>query len=114
MNRTPWQLWDLPPARRRMRGTLEAKEVLERALTGPRGRQHPGVLHMYIHLMEMSPFPERALTAADSAAPLVPDGGHLKHMSTHIDVLCGHYHDAWTGTVRPSWPTGSSSTARAR
>jgi tetratricopeptide (TPR) repeat protein len=52
---------------------------------------HPGVLHMYIHLMEMSPHPERALRAADSLRALVPDGGHLLHMPTHIDVLCGDY-----------------------
>ena len=46
---------------------------------------------MYIHLMEMSPHPERALRAADSLRALVPDGGHLLHMPTHIDVLCGDY-----------------------
>jgi tetratricopeptide (TPR) repeat protein len=46
---------------------------------------------MYIHLMEMSPRPERALRAADWLRNLVPDGGHLRHMPTHIDVLCGDY-----------------------
>jgi tetratricopeptide (TPR) repeat protein len=46
---------------------------------------------MYIHLMEMSPWPERALRVADWLRDLVPDAGHLRHMSTHIDVLCGHY-----------------------
>ena len=46
---------------------------------------------MYIHLMEMSPHPERALRAADALRDLVPDAGHLVHMPTHIDVLCGHY-----------------------
>jgi tetratricopeptide (TPR) repeat protein len=93
MDRTPWRLWDLPsgePAEGA--DTLEAKQVLERALDNPASRLHPGVLHMYIHLMEMSPFPERALRAADWLRGLVPDGGHLQHMSTHIDVLCGHYH----------------------
>jgi tetratricopeptide (TPR) repeat protein len=94
LNRTPWKLWDLatgepaPGA-----STQEAVEVLERALRDPAARQHPGVLHMYIHLMEMSPFPERALKAADWLRHLVPDAGHLTHMSTHIDVLCGHYRD---------------------
>jgi len=48
---------------------------------------------MYIHLMEMSPHPERALRAADLLRDLVPDGGHLQHMPTHIDVLCGNYND---------------------
>ena len=53
--------------------------------------RHPGLLHMYIHLMEMSPHPERALKAGDTLVDLVPDAGHLVHMPTHIDVLCGHY-----------------------
>ncbi|MDH5505227.1 MAG: hypothetical protein OEY98_14520, partial [Acidimicrobiia bacterium] len=52
---------------------------------------HPGLLHMYIHLMEMSPHPERALRAGDRLYGLVPDAGHLQHMATHIDVLCGDY-----------------------
>jgi tetratricopeptide (TPR) repeat protein len=43
--------------------------------------------------MEMSPFPERALRAGDRLRDLVPDAGHLIHMPTHIDVLCGHYRD---------------------
>jgi hypothetical protein len=41
--------------------------------------------------MEMSPFPERALAVADELRSLVPDAGHLVHMPTHIDVLCGDY-----------------------
>ncbi|HUG15567.1 MAG TPA: hypothetical protein VMM78_11200 [Thermomicrobiales bacterium] len=94
MNRTPWQLWDLPgrcPAEGA--STVEAREVLERALEHPASRVHPGVLHMYIHLMEMSPWPEQALRVCDLLRGLVPDGGHLEHMPTHIDVQCGHYHN---------------------
>jgi tetratricopeptide (TPR) repeat protein len=92
MNRTPWALWDLD-SRGPAEGasTTEAVEVLEKALEDPRSRTHPGVLHMYIHLMEMSPHPEQALRAGDWLRGLVPDGGHLQHMPTHIDVLCGHY-----------------------
>ena len=55
------------------------------------GPTHPGVLHMYIHLMEMSPTPETALPVADRLRGLVPDAGHLQHMPTHLDVLCGDY-----------------------
>jgi tetratricopeptide (TPR) repeat protein len=94
MNRTPWQLWDLATGEPRDgASTIEARQVLERALEHPASRVHPGVLHLYIHLLEMSPCPERALRAADWLRGLVPDAGHLQHMSTHIDVLCGHYHD---------------------
>ncbi len=46
---------------------------------------------MYIHLPEMSPHPEHAPRASDALRDLVPDSGHLHHMSTHIDLLCGHY-----------------------
>ena len=92
MNLTPWQLWDLrtgePAAGAR---TAEAREVLDRALEFPAAREHPGVLHMFIHLMEMSPYPERARPAAEHLRGLVPDAGHLHHMPTHLDVLCGDY-----------------------
>ena len=92
MNLTPWALWDTAtgePAEGA--ATMEAKAVLERALAGPGGQAHPGVLHMYIHLMEMSARPEDALPAGDLLRDLVPDGGHLRHMPSHLDVLCGDY-----------------------
>ena len=95
MNRTPWALWDLKTGRpAEGADTEEAIEVLEKAVRRreERGEEaHPGLLHMYIHLMEMSPHPERALTAGDRLRGLVPDAGHLEHMPTHIDVLCGDY-----------------------
>jgi tetratricopeptide (TPR) repeat protein len=92
MNLTPWALWDTAtgePAEGA--ATLEAKAVLERALAAPGGQAHPGVLHMYIHLMEMSARPEDALRTADLLRGLVPDAGHLRHMPSHLDVLCGDY-----------------------
>lgn len=95
MNEMPWQMWDLQTGRAK-EGALtdEAVDVLEGALRGLPGTwEHPGLLHLYIHLMEMSPFPQRALRAADRLRDLVPDSGHLVHMPTHIDVLCGNYRD---------------------
>jgi tetratricopeptide (TPR) repeat protein len=92
MNLTPWQLWDLRtglPAEGAR--TLEAKAALEQAISSGPGKNHPGLLHMYIHLMEMSPSPEAALSVADRLRGLVPDAGHLQHMPTHLDVLCGDY-----------------------
>lgn len=92
MCRTPWQLWDLQTGLPNPDGsTREVAEVLERALATPDGQRHPGVVHMYIHLMEMSPYPEKALRAADWLRGMIPDAGHLEHMPTHIDVLCGDY-----------------------
>lgn len=96
INRTPWLLWDLKSgAPAQGADTLEAVAVLEQALRliDQRGvAPHPGLLHMYIHTMEMSPYPERALRACDALRDLVPDAGHLRHMPSHIDVLCGDYH----------------------
>lgn len=93
MNRSPWQLWDLPngcPAEGA--STLEAQAALETAFeSNSAAWDHPGLLHMYIHLMEMSPTPEKALKHGDRLVDLVPDSGHLCHMATHIDVLCGEY-----------------------
>ena len=95
MNRTPWKLWDLKTGDvAEGASTVEAEEVLEAALgriEDARGPRHPGLLHMYIHLMEMSPHPEKAMKEADRLRDLVPDSGHLQHMPTHIDVLCGQY-----------------------
>jgi len=72
--------------------TVEAQDVLETVLdTGGAAMAHPGLLHLYVHLMEMSPHPEKALKAGDILRTLVPDAGHLVHMPTHIDVLCGDY-----------------------
>ena len=93
MNRTPWLLWDL------VRGTPadgastdEARAALESAFDRTDGAwDHPGLLHLYIHLMEMSPWPELALSHGDRLCEIVPESGHLQHMATHIDVLCGDY-----------------------
>ena len=76
--------------------TVEAREALESAIARREEAgeiPHAGLLHFYIHVMEMSPTPEAALRAGDTLRTLVPDSGHLYHMPTHIDFQCGHYHD---------------------
>ncbi|KAI0469649.1 hypothetical protein GGR56DRAFT_675122 [Xylariaceae sp. FL0804] len=73
---------------------FEVKALLERALAEPGVERHPGVAHMYIHLMEMSATPEAALPAADMIREQVPDTGHTYHMPAHIDVLVGDYRRA--------------------
>lgn len=95
VNVTAWALWDsrtgepAPGSR-----VIEAKRLLEDALATAAGREHPGILHLYIHAMEMSTTPQDALPAADLLRGLVPDAGHLQHMPSHIDVLCGNYRDS--------------------
>jgi tetratricopeptide (TPR) repeat protein len=95
LNITAWALWDTStgepaPGSR----VVEAKRILDDALATAEGREHPGVLHLYLHTMEMSGTPQDALTAADLLRGLVPDAGHLQHMPSHIDVLCGNYRDS--------------------
>ncbi len=94
MNLTPWKMWNLQTGQpAEGAATQEAQTKLESVLNPPGGGtlQHPGLLHLYVHLMEMSPFPEKALKAGDILRTLMPDAGHLVHMPTHIDVLCGDY-----------------------
>ncbi len=76
---------------------LEALEICERAIgladeagTAP----HPALLHLHIHMLEMSTMPERALPSARRLGELCPDAGHLNHMPGHIYVLCGRYEEA--------------------
>lgn len=96
LNRTPWRMWD-PRTGEPTPGaaTLEARDVLEAAFRAqPEAMNHPGLLHLHVHLMEMSPTPEAALATADRLRELTPDMGHLTHMPTHIDIQCGQYRDA--------------------
>jgi len=100
MNETPWLMWELssgsPGA-----GTMECRAVLEDAFARvPAAWDHPGLLHLYVHLMEMSPFPEKALRAGDRRRNIAPDSGHLIYMPMHLDVLCGHYNDVLTYNLK--------------
>ena len=98
ITRTPRRLWDvktgLPAARS---SVLEAVAVCERSirLSQAQGQTpHPAIVHLHIHIMEMSNEPERAMGSADALATLCPDAGHMNHMPAHIYVLCGRYETA--------------------
>ncbi|MEO1846166.1 MAG: hypothetical protein ABGY05_02215, partial [Pseudomonadota bacterium] len=98
MTRTPWRLWDVKTGLPTVgANTLEAIAVCEKAiaLADESGeQQHPAILHLHIHLLEMSPTPERAMNSADRLGGLCPDAGHINHMPGHIYVLCGEYEKA--------------------
>ncbi len=102
INRTPWQLWDQKTdAPREGSDALEALEVLDGLFeTVPEAWDHPGLLHIYIHVVEMSPFPEKALRHGERLVDLVPESGHLVHMATHIDLVCGEYQNVVTRNRR--------------
>jgi tetratricopeptide (TPR) repeat protein len=95
LNCTPWKLWDMRTGEPGEGAhTLECQQVLERAIDAIHGagaNAHTGIWHYYIHLMEMSPCPERALQVSDELRRAAPDAGHLIHMATHIYMLCGDY-----------------------
>jgi tetratricopeptide (TPR) repeat protein len=92
MNMTPWALWDLFTSKANPKApTMEAKAVLEKALAQNGANLNPGLLHLYIHFIEMSPTPELGMNAADNLRDLVPDAGHIRHMPTHLDILVGDW-----------------------
>ncbi|KAJ5362677.1 Tetratricopeptide-like helical [Penicillium brevicompactum] len=94
MNMTPWALWDLFTRKANPEApTMEVQRVLERALSqvDNGANRNPGLLHLYIHFIEMSPSPELGINAADHLRDLVPDAGHVRHMPTHLDILIGDW-----------------------
>ena len=91
-----WKWWkpDGTPAP----GVEEAISVLESVMR--RDPDHPGANHFYIHAVEMSPSPERAIPSAQRLMSVVPSAGHLIHMPGHIWLLLGQYELAADLNVR--------------
>jgi tetratricopeptide (TPR) repeat protein len=90
MDLRPWQFWssDGKPAE----GTEELVAVLESVLR--RNPDHVGANHYYIHAVEASRQPERALASAGRLKALAPAAGHLVHMPSHIYMRTGDYAEA--------------------
>ncbi|MBY6190942.1 hypothetical protein KUV22_10975 [Microbulbifer agarilyticus] len=90
MDLRPWNYWmrDGTP----YAGTEKIVELLEQVME--KNPEHPGALHLYIHLIEPTNNPERAEKAADTLQNLVPGAGHLVHMPAHIYQRVGRYADA--------------------
>jgi tetratricopeptide (TPR) repeat protein len=95
MDLNPWKLWALDgkPAE----GTAEILAVLESVLK--RDPDHAGANHYYIHAVEASPHPERALPSAHRLETMVPQAGHLVHMPAHIYIRTGDYDAAVKNNV---------------
>lgn len=87
MDLHPWQLWsnDGKPTE----DTAEIIAVLESVLE--RNPNHIGANHYYIHAIEASPYPEKALPSANRLGKLAPGAGHLVHMPAHIYYNIGDY-----------------------
>ena len=87
MNLNPWKLWK--PDGTAAEGTEEIVATLESVLR--RDPSHPGANHYYIHAVEASPDPARALPSAMRLPGLVSGAGHLVHMPAHIYMRTGDY-----------------------
>jgi tetratricopeptide (TPR) repeat protein len=88
MDLRPWGLWTIEGKPKS--GTEEIVSTLETVLE--HHPAHPGACHYYIHAVEASLQPERALGCADKLADLMPGAGHLVHMPAHIYSRVGMYH----------------------
>ena len=87
MDLNPWKLWTLDG--KPNEGTDEIVRILESVLR--RDPNHAGANHYYIHAIEASPHPERALPSARRLDTMVPQAGHLVHMPAHIYIRTGDY-----------------------
>lgn len=90
MNMNPWKLWnqDGTPAP----GTIDAVQALEAVIA--RDTLHPGANHYYIHAIEASRHPEKALPSAERLKAMMPGAGHMVHMPAHILQLVGRYEES--------------------
>ncbi|MES2758464.1 MAG: hypothetical protein V4693_13910 [Pseudomonadota bacterium] len=91
MDLSPWDYWEAAGSKPKNR-TAEMVDALERVLE--RNPRHPGAAHYYIHAMEASTHPDKALPAARVLAAQIPGAGHIVHMPSHIYYRIGMYKDA--------------------
>jgi tetratricopeptide (TPR) repeat protein len=91
MNLSPWDYWEADGTT--PKGNIgEAISVAELVLA--KNPDHPGAIHLYIHLTEASATPERAEPYADRLARLMPGAGHIVHMPAHTFFRVGRYQDS--------------------
>jgi tetratricopeptide (TPR) repeat protein len=91
MNTSPWDYWEADG--RTPKGRLgEAIAAIEGVLA--KNPDHPGAIHLYIHLTEASATPQKAEPYADRLAALMPVAGHIVHMPAHTYYRTGRYLDS--------------------
>jgi tetratricopeptide (TPR) repeat protein len=96
LNTTPWDYWDESGQPRP--GIAAAVAGLESVIASH--PKHPGARHYYIHTVEASPDPDRAVESADVLGGLAPAAGHLVHMPSHIYIRVGRYADASNANIK--------------
>ena len=95
MDLRPWNYWtrDGQPYEE----TPEIQRALQQAMA--KNRNHPGALHLWIHLWEPTDTPERAEAEADRLLPLMPGAGHIVHMPAHIFHRVGRHADVISSNI---------------
>lgn len=83
----PWDLWNKNGTPQPW--TPRIQSVLEKLLA--KTPNHPGANHYYIHVMEPSPFPQKAMASANRLGSLTPGLAHTVHMPSHIYLRTGQY-----------------------
>ncbi len=96
MDLSPWNYWEAGGAAPKGR-TADLVDALERVLE--RNPEHPGAIHYYIHAMEASSAPDKALPFARQLARQIPGAGHIVHMPSHIYYRVGLYREALQSNV---------------
>lgn len=91
-----WNFWDAKG--KPLAHTLEIINILELAMK--MDKDNPGANHLYVHIMEFSPYPKKALRIAKRLSQLVPGSEHLAHMPCHTYFSLGRYHDATLANQR--------------
>ena len=90
MDTQPWDYWEAGGVKAKGRGDYIVS-TLERVL---KRETHAGAIHLYIHAVEASTTPERALPYANRLAALMPGAGHIVHMPAHIYYRVGMYRES--------------------
>lgn len=97
MDISPWDYWQAGGTQPKGR-TPEMIAALERVLA--HNPNHPGAAHYYIHAMEASSRPERALPYARLLAKQIPGAGHVVHMPSHIYYRLGLYKESLAANLQ--------------
>jgi tetratricopeptide (TPR) repeat protein len=105
MNLTPWDYW--ADGGKTPKGKTERIVALIEGVLGTRqlgpleaNPNHPGAIHLYIHVVEASDHPERAAPHAERLEKLIPGAGHLVHMPSHIWYRLGRWRESLDANVR--------------
>lgn len=96
MDLRPWDQWT--PEGEAQPGTVEIVATLDATIAlNPR---HPLANHLYIHAVEASPAPDRAIPSANRLRDLQPGLAHNVHMPSHIDIRVGHWQEAIVANLK--------------